>query len=128
MILFLFGLQMVFGTGIAAPPEPSVELVDVAVFPLALPTIAGPGAIMAVVLLTDNHRHSLPEQAVTAGVLLFVLALNLVVLLLAAPIHRRLGEAGTTMVVRVMGLLLVSLAAEQVVLGLEKVLQTVGDV
>src|SRR6266567_4757292 len=53
IILFLFGLQMLFGRvdAKAGAPEPGRDL---AVFPLAVPSIAGPGAMMAVILLTDN--------------------------------------------------------------------------
>jgi multiple antibiotic resistance protein len=118
IILFLFGLQMVFGSGPAVtPPEPGH---DIAVFPLALPTIANPGSIMAVVLLTDNHRQSIAQQALTGAVLIVVLAITLCVLLLAHPIYRVLGSTGSNLLVRVMGLLLAALAAEQVVAGVEQ--------
>ena len=58
VILFLFGIQMIFGktsVWIAEQPESGH---DVAVFPLAIPSIVGPEAIMAVILLTDNHQYS----------------------------------------------------------------------
>jgi len=61
VVLFLFGLQMIFGTGVASPHLKTDAGHDIAVFPLALPAIASPGAIAAVVLLTDNHRHSIAE-------------------------------------------------------------------
>src|SRR5213592_2093553 len=54
VILFLFGLQMVFGRGVLSEHAVAEPGHDVAVFPLALPAIASPGAITAVVLLTDN--------------------------------------------------------------------------
>lgn len=62
IILFLFGLQMLFGQLDAKPgaPEPGRDL---AVFPLAVPSIAGPGAMMAVILLTDNDVYTVAEQA-----------------------------------------------------------------
>lgn len=117
IILFLFGLQMVFGTGvIAEKAEPGR---DIAVFPLALPGIANPGAIMAVVLLTDNHRHSIAQQAVTAAVLLVVLAITIVALLASARITRALGSTGANAVIRVMGLILAALATEQIAIGVE---------
>lgn len=124
-VLFLLALQMVFGTGLAAPssePEPGH---DIAIFPIALPAIAGPGAIMAIVLLTDNHRHSLPEQALTFGVLLVVLAITFVMLLLSTPILGFLGRTGASLLVRVMGLLLAALATEQILQVLEVVLKAV---
>ncbi|HYS53547.1 MAG TPA: MarC family protein [Thermoanaerobaculia bacterium] len=119
VILFLFGLQMVFGTVTAGGAEPGH---DVAVFPLALPVIANPGSILAVVLLTDNHRQSIAQQALTGAVLLVVLAITLVTLLLAQPIHRVLGSTGSNVLVRVMGLLLAALAAEQIVAGVEQLI------
>ena len=121
VILFLFGLQMVFGTGVAAhaSAEPGH---DVAVFPLALPAIASPGAITAVVLLTDNHRYSAGEQAVTALVLLVVLALTLALLYGASLIHRLLGSTGANVLIRVLGLVLAALATEQIVGGIEALL------
>ena len=53
IILFLFGLQMLFGRMDAKAPAPEPGR-GLAVFPLAVPSIAGPGAMMAVILLTDN--------------------------------------------------------------------------
>ena len=123
IVLFLLAIQMVFGTGVAAPGGETEPGHDLAVFPIAVPNIAGPGAIAAIVVLTDNHRHSIPEQLLTAAMLLTVLLLTLVLLLLANPIHRALGRAGSNLVVRVMGLILAALAAELVVAGLEEVLR-----
>ena len=64
IILFLFALQMLFGGLDSNPgsPEPGRDL---AVFPLAVPSIAGPGAMMAVIVLTDNDVYTVPEQAET---------------------------------------------------------------
>ncbi len=123
VLLFLFGLQMVFGKGVAdenALPEPGH---DIAVFPLALPGIASPGAITAVVLLTDNNRHSVAQQAVTAAVVVVVLALTLGLLYAATFIHRILGSTGANVLIRVLGLVLAALAVEQVVAGVEVLLQ-----
>jgi len=75
---------------------------------------------MAIVLLTDNHRQSIAQQVLTAAVLIVVLVITLLVLLLAAPIYRVLGSTGSNLLVRVMGLLLAALAAEQVVAGVEQ--------
>jgi len=122
VILFLFGLQMVFGTGVVAESARAEPGHDVAVFPLALPGIANPGAIMAVVLLTDNHRHSIGQQAVTAAVLA-VLLLTLVALLASRRINRLLGTTSANVLIRVMGLLLAALATEQIATGVASLLQ-----
>jgi len=119
IILFLFALTMVFGEN----REKDERGFDphghhVAVFPLAVPAIASPGAMMAVVLLTDNHRFSLPSQLFTVLVLLAVLAVTLVLLLAAPWLHRRLGDSGASIVSRVMGLILGSVAANHVLAGI----------
>jgi multiple antibiotic resistance protein len=119
VILFLFGLQMVFGSGVLAHHGTPEAGHDLSVFPLALPGIASPGAITAVVLLTDNHRHSIREQVVTALVLLVVLALTFACLYAANRIHRVLGDTGANVLIRVLGLVLAALATEQIVGGIE---------
>jgi len=124
IVLFLFALQMIFGTGVAAFGVQPEAGHDVAVFPLALPSIASPGAIMAVVLLTDNHRHSIADQVLTSSVLLVVLAITLAAMLLADRIHRIIGDAGARLSVRVMGLLLAALATEQVVEAISTLVST----
>jgi len=113
IIFFLFGVQMVFGTGSASGGKTEVGH-DVAVFPLAIPSIASPGSILAVVILTDNRHHSISEQAITAGVLLGVLGLTLIVLLLANRIYAIIGNAGATLLVKVLGLILAALAVEMI--------------
>src|SRR5882757_9264665 len=117
IILFLFALQMLFGQldSNRGSPEPGRDL---AVFPLAVPSIAGPGAIMAVILLTDNDVYSVPEQIQTAVVLLVVLGLTYVLLLLSDPILRAIGRPGAAILVRVMGILLAALSVELVLSGL----------
>ena len=71
IILFLFALSMIFGE---SKPESEVRLAedhaDTAIFPLAIPSIAGPGAMLGAVLLTENHRFTILEQAVTSIVML----------------------------------------------------------
>jgi len=124
VILFLFGLQMVFGKGVLSEHAVAEPGRDLAVFPLALPGIASPGAITAVVLLTDNHRHSISEQVVTALVLLLVLALTLALLYAANMIHGVLGDTGANVLIRVLGLVLAALATEQIVAGIEALLGT----
>ncbi len=116
LILFMFGVQMVFGTG-AATAGAVEEGHDIAVFPLAIPSIANPGSILAVVTMTDNRQFSIVEQAMTTGLLLLVLGLTLAMLAQADRIGRRLGKAGANLLVRVMGLVLSGLAVEMVVVA-----------
>lgn len=122
IILFLFGLQMVFGSGaaVAATPEPGH---DVAVFPLAIPSIASPGAIVAAVVLTDNDRFAVADQVITAAVLVAVLAITLAAMLLANPIYRIIGAGGSNILVRLIGILLTSLATEEILSTIDEILR-----
>lgn len=110
IILFLFSLQMLFGSGDDGLSTEKHH--DLAVFPLAVPSIAGPGAIMAVILRTDNDVYTVPEQAQSAAVLLLVLVLNYVLLLLSDAILRIIGQTGASILVRVMGMILAALSVE----------------
>src|SRR5579863_1626585 len=123
-VLFVFALQMIFsGHHQGGAAEPSRTAVEIAVFPVAMPSIASPGALLAVVLLTDNNRFSLVEQSITAGLMIFVLMGVLLVLLLAARIQRYLGTAGIMVVTQIMGLVLASFSVQQM---LDGILETVG--
>jgi multiple antibiotic resistance protein len=116
-ILFVFGLQMIFGW--IDQSGASIEKGrDLAVFPMAVPAIAGPGAITAIILLTDNDVFTVNERAQTAVVLLVVLALNYVLLLLSDSILRIIGQQGAAVLTRVMGIILTALSVEFVLAGL----------
>ncbi|MCG7628447.1 MarC family protein [Epibacterium sp. MM17-32] len=122
IVLFLFALSMIFGETKAASEIKEAESEDLsgAVFPLAIPSIASPGAILAVVILTDNHSTGIVEQAMTAGVLALVLVVTFVLLLLASKIQRWIGQTGVSVISRVMGLILATVAVDAVLQGLEQ--------
>jgi multiple antibiotic resistance protein len=120
IILFLFGVQMLFGKMDAKTdrsPSPE-EGRDLAVFPMAVPSIAGPGAMMAVIVLTDNDVYTVPERLQTGVVLLVVLLATYLLLLFSDGILRVIGRQGASVLVRVMGLILCSLAVEIVLTAL----------
>ena len=117
LILFIFAIKMLFGdmdrdTG---PPEPGK---DIAVFPLAVPSIAGPGTIMAVIVLTDNDVYTVPEQALTSLMLLIVLVVTYVMFLLSEKVLKVIGRAGASILIRVMGIILAALSVELVMSAL----------
>jgi multiple antibiotic resistance protein len=119
VILFLFALTMVFGEG---KPESEKHLIKdykhVTVFPVALPSIASPGAIMAVVLLTDNHIHSFTQQLISTGLLLLVITITCILLLASNVILKRIGETGIIIISKIMGLILASYAAQSILNGI----------
>jgi multiple antibiotic resistance protein len=118
-VLFLFALTMIFGE---SKPDQEVNMVsrgnETAIFPLAVPSIAGPGSILAAVLLTENSEYSVFEQAVTTGVLLLVLIVVLVLMLSAKWIHRVIGDSGASIISRIMGLIFGSVAVSNMLSGI----------
>lgn len=121
IILFLFALSMIFGVS-----KPQTEIAEAerdhlsgAVFPLAMPSIASPGAMLAIVILTENSSNTLAEQATTAMLLVLVLTLTLALLLAAAFVHRLIGDTGASVISRVMGIILATIAVDAILGGFD---------
>ncbi len=120
VILFLFALTMIFGEGKPESEKHSItDYKHVTIFPVAIPSIASPGAIMAVVLLTDNHIYSLEQQAVTTVLVLVVVIITMSILLAANLVQKRVGEYGITVISKVMGLILAAYAVQSILSGLK---------
>lgn len=121
IVLFLFALSMIFGE---SKPEEEVRMVkrgmETAIFPLAVPSIASPGAMLAAVLLTENSKHSIAEQAITALVMLSVLVITWGLMMLSTSIYRFIGDSGASIISRVMGLILSSVAVTAVLRGISE--------
>ena len=119
VVLFLFALSMIFGE---SKPEEELRVdsaADAAVFPLAIPPIASPGAMLAAVMLTDKDRFDLWEQLFTTSILLLVLGITLVLMLWATRIHRLIGNSGASVLSRIMGLILSSAAVASMLAGID---------
>lgn len=132
IVLFLFALTMIFGE---SKPEAEIVIADqvneesaqdalqAAVYPLAMPSLASPGAMMAVVLLTDNTYYDrmsslLVADRLVAAMVIVIVGIAWVLMRLAQPIQARIGEAGASIVSRIMGLVLASVATSNVLAGL----------
>lgn len=120
VILFLFALTMIFGDG---KPESEKHLIKdykhVTIFPVAIPSIASPGAIMAVVLMTDNTVYSIQQQAMTTVLVFVVITITCLLLLIANKVKERVGDYGITVVSKIMGLILASYAVQSILSGLK---------
>lgn len=119
VILFLFALTMIFGEG--KPEQEKNTITDykhVTIFPIAMPSIASPGAIMAVVLMTDNHIYTIKQQAMTTVVVLIVIGLTCLILLGANHLQKRIGNYGITVISKIMGLILASYAVQSILSGI----------
>jgi MarC family membrane protein len=124
ILLMLIAIDMVFARHSGATGTTSEEHAesrqrhDISVFPLAMPLLAGPGSISAVILLTTGAKTDLDFWLVLAG-LVTMLALSWVTLLLAIPIQRLLGLTGLAVVSRVVGILLAALSVQFIFDGIK---------
>lgn len=120
IVLFLFALSMIFGE---SKPEEEVRLAEdhheTAVFPLAVPSIAGPGAMLTAVLMTESAHFTLWQQAQTVAVMFSVLLIVYLLMLCSGFINRLIGGSGASVVSRVMGLILSSVAVANTLSGLK---------
>jgi multiple antibiotic resistance protein len=120
VILFLFALTMIFGEG---KPESEKHFIkdykSVTIFPVAIPSIASPGAIMAVVMLTDNHVYTISQQVITTLLVLLIITLTCLLLLSANFLQRKIGDYGITIISKLMGLILASYAAQSILSGIK---------
>jgi multiple antibiotic resistance protein len=134
VLLLLLAIDMVLvkESGIRATTQKEEEETthrpDIAVFPLAVPLIAGPGAIASVILLQSQNAGSLTAQAIVAGVMLVVLLLTGLSFLIAGPIMRVLGVTGINVMTRVLGIILAALAVSNIIEGLKVSFPVLGGV
>lgn len=123
IMLFLIALEMVFEKRTERREDRAQEIIeqpeieDVSIFPMAMPMIAGPGSIAAVMLLTSQN-DGLENALVILGALGTVLLLTLVGLIAAGPLMRILGNKVEAVITRVLGVILGALAVQFVVDGL----------
>lgn len=113
IVLFLFALTMIFDRSLTRSTSVDAGH-DVAIFPLAMPSIATPGALLAVVVLTDNNTHSFSQETLTCLVMALVLMATLVLMLLGDWIMRLIGPSGANVLSRVMGMILAAAAVQMV--------------
>jgi multiple antibiotic resistance protein len=124
ILLLLLAVDMVLArqSGLRSTTEPEDAEAhrrdDVAVFPLAIPLIAGPGAMTSVLLLLGKVGHDWLGMALILGVMLGVLFLNLVAFLSASWLMGRLGLTGVNVIGRVLGIILAALAVQYILDGL----------
>lgn len=119
VLLFLVGVQMVFQAHAADDKHHAGEFSgrDLAIFPIALPYIAGPGAILAVMVVMRG-APDVSNFMLKCVTLAAVMGATLWLLLSTSKLNKLLGRTGSEVIARVMGILLAALAAESVVRGI----------
>ena len=122
VLLFLTALDMLFERRTKRREGQSrTNEDDPSVFPLAIPLIAGPGAIATVILLTNQNEGDWTWVVAVLAVMLAVLLVTFLFFLLANPIERLLGPVGINVVTRLLGMLLAALSVQFVLDGLRAV-------
>jgi len=122
LLLFAIAFEMVLGVrmrreGQAAEEAVEEHLRNIAAFPLAIPLLAGPGAITATVLLAGRAEGNLLLTGLLLAVVVLVALACLAAFLLAGRISGLLGHTGNIVLSRLLGVLLAALAVQYVVDG-----------
>ena len=124
-LLFLLAIDMVLvkRTGLRSTTvvedREAESREDITVFPMAIPLIAGPGAIASILLLMSRAENDPLRQAVTIGVLIAVMAVAAGILIAAGWTVRLLGVTGVNVLSRVFGIILAALAIQFILNGLQ---------
>ena len=124
IMLFIIALEMVFEKRTERREDRAQEIIDtpeiedVSIFPMAMPMIAGPGSIAALMLYIGRAETTMEQWVVLAavGVILIVMLFSM---LLAGPLMKIMGQKVETVVTRVLGVILAALAIQFVVDGLK---------
>jgi multiple antibiotic resistance protein len=122
LLLFSIASEMVFGVRLERQSREAEEAIEervrnIAAFPLAIPLMAGPGAITATLLLAGRGASDPTRLGMLLAVIAVVLALCFLSFVLAARIERLLGVTGNTVLTRLLGVLLAALAVQYVIDG-----------
>jgi multiple antibiotic resistance protein len=128
IMLLLMALEMVFErrserrSKSAEDFKTTVHPDDISVFPLAIPLLAGPGAITAVLLLSGRYDGDVIAQFTVFGVMIAVLLICLILFLLSERLKKILGQTLTSIISRLLGILLAALAVQFIVDGIRNAL------
>ncbi|TPW33068.1 MarC family protein [Martelella alba] len=123
ILLFWIGVEMIFEKRQERKEKVSEvaitkdHIANIAVFPLAMPLIAGPGSISATILL-GSRMHGFVANLQLIAVLFLAAAITFASLLLAGLIDRALGQTGRNILTRILGMVLTALAVQFVIDGI----------
>jgi multiple antibiotic resistance protein len=128
LILWVVAMDMLHGERRTQESRPEIAegrvKDDVAVTPLAMPMLAGPGAISTIMVLAGQAR-TVPQKIVVHGSILITLLLSWIVLRLGDRVVMKMGQTGIRVMTRIMGLLLAAIAVQFVLTGVRDALKGV---
>lgn len=123
VMLFIIGLNMVFEKRTETREERAEDLLDevdnpedIAVFPMGIPMIAGPGTMATLLILMSNTTTGGQEFSIMLA-LVIVLVITLLSFLVAGPLMKLMGKTFTNVLTRLLGVLLATLAAQFIIDG-----------
>lgn len=122
ILLFLTAIDMLFErrTQRREKTAEDDEGPDPAVFPLAMPLIAGPGAMTTMILLMGQHSGDIAHQVLIYAVMLSVVIIVFILFMASGLMERALGHTGINLVTRLMGMFLAALSVQFVLDGLRE--------
>jgi len=125
IMLFIIGLNMVFEKRTEKREDRAEDLLeeiedpeDIAVFPMGIPMIAGPGTMASLLILMSKSSNGWQELTIMAA-LIAVLLITLIAFLVAGPLIKLMGKTFTNVLTRVLGVLLSTLAAQFIIDGIK---------
>jgi multiple antibiotic resistance protein len=126
LLLFSIASEMVFGVRTQRQSRSAEEALEehvrnIAAFPLAIPLMAGPGAITATVLLAGRANSDPMRMVMLIGVIVAVCAVCFLIFCAATRISKLLGVTGNVVLSRLLGVLLAALAVQFVIDGIRAV-------
>ena len=104
--------------------EEGLEHDDIAISPIGIPIVTGPGAITAAMILAGQTKNSL-EQLILFLAIVFVLFVTLIIFYTAPLIFKRLGSSGSRLIQRLMGIILMVIAVQFVIDGVTNVINNI---
>jgi multiple antibiotic resistance protein len=121
LLLFWTAFQMVFGDKQEAQDDTvkrinADQVTHIAIVPLAIPLMSGPGSISATILLS-SHSPSLFAHAGLLIIIVAIMAIGLAVFMMSGPINRMIGKTGANVLTRLLGVLLAALSVQFVIDG-----------
>lgn len=119
-VLLLIAIRMIFPSARSSAPESAGEPFIV---PLAIPYVAGPSAMAAVLLIMNREPGRWPEWL---AALFMAWAVSAVIIMLCGPIAKALGDKGLTAIERLMGMLLVAIATQMLMNGIAQFVRSSG--
>jgi multiple antibiotic resistance protein len=128
LLIFVSAFRMIMGerssdSSSNSEPEDLEKLHDLAVFPIAVPLLAGPGCMTTTILLMGN-AHTLAHQALVICAIMIVEFLAFIALIGATKVSAFVGKTGNSLLSKLMGVLLAALAVQFIADGILNIVKS----